>query len=50
MALFMGLVVGGAFWGVGQNNGSYAALSGVSGVLFLLMLNLSIGSITPVIL
>lgn len=50
MALFMGFVVGGAFWGVGQNDGSYAALSGVSGVLFLLMLNLSIGSITPVIL
>ena len=50
MAIFMGLLVGGAFYGIGNNNGSYSSYSGVAGCIFLLVMNLTMGSLFPVVL
>lgn len=50
MAVFMGLLCGGSFWNVGDNNGSFQSLSNVAGALFLLCMNLVMGSVMPVIL
>ncbi|CAD8074209.1 unnamed protein product [Paramecium primaurelia] len=48
--IFMGLLVGGAFYGLGDNNGSYSDYSGVAGCLFLLTMNLTMTFLFSVVL
>lgn len=50
MAIFMGLIVGGSFYGVAENNGTFNDLSGVSGAMFLLCMNLTFGTLQSTIL
>lgn len=49
-SIFMGLLVGGAFYGIGDNNGSYSDYSGVAGCLFLITMNLTMTSLFAVVL
>ena len=49
-AVLLGLLYGASFWNVANNDGSFKSLSNVAGALFLICMNLLLGSIMPVIL
>lgn len=46
----MGLLIGGAFYGIGSNGGSYSDYSNVAGLMFILVMNLTMESLFPVVL
>ena len=49
-AVLLGLLYGASFWDVANNDGSFKSLSNVAGALFLICMNLLLGSIMPIIL
>jgi hypothetical protein len=46
----MGLLIGGAFFGIGSNSGNYSDYSNVAGLMFVLVMNLTMESLFPVVL
>jgi hypothetical protein len=50
MALFMGFLAGGSYYGLGDNNGSISDFQSIAGCMFILCMNLTIGSVFPVVL
>jgi hypothetical protein len=50
MAIFMGFLVGGSYYGIGEDSGSISDYTSMAGCMFLLCINLTMGSLSPVVL
>ncbi|CAD8042834.1 unnamed protein product [Paramecium primaurelia] len=50
MALFMGLLIGGSYYGIGSSQGNYMDYSSMAGLLFFLCMNMTFSSLFPVVL
>lgn len=50
MAIFMGLLVGGSYYGIGNDEGTLADYTSMAGCMFLLCMNLTMSSLFPVVL
>ncbi|CAD8179154.1 unnamed protein product [Paramecium octaurelia] len=50
MAIFMGLLLGYSYYGIGEDSGTFADYTSMSGCMFFLCINLTMSSLFPVVL
>lgn len=50
MAIFMGLLLGYSYYGIGEDSGTLADYTSMSGCMFFLCINLTMSSLFPVVL
>ena len=50
MAIFMGILLGYSYYGIGEDSGTLADYTSMSGCMFFLCINLTMGTLFPVVL
>lgn len=50
MAIFMGFLVGGSYYGIGEDSGTLADYTSMAGCVFFLCMNMTMSSLFPVVL